>query len=554
MTKFEDLGLSEQMLEAIDVLGYDEPTPIQQKAIPLALEGCDLIAGAQTGTGKTAAFCLPCLDKLPHAKKHCGPLMLVVTPTRELADQISAVCAQITSVTKHRVTTVVGGVSYNPQREALKRGTDVLIATPGRLEDLIGQNAAHLDQVQMVVLDEADRMLDMGFLPAIKRIMAECTSEHQTLLFSATIDKTVEKVAKEMLHNPEKVEVARRGETAQTIEQFIVRISHAAKPTALKAILDQHGAERVIVFARTRHRVDACSHRLRRAGYKTGVIHSDRSQSQRRRALNAFDKGEINVLVATDVLARGIDIDQVDYVVNFDLPTQPEDYVHRIGRTGRAGAKGFAVSLVNPEVESTLKDIQKLIKKEIPVMELPNLDLETAEAEAEARSMQLQARRSQDPEVEAVVKEMTKEKAKKRKKAQKNAEEAKPERSHKQTQGKNKHSANKAKASQQSNGSGAGSRTSNGKGPGRKGKGSNLDSGSTGRPSGARKATASKGRNDGTPRKKAHRGQEPLTRSQKRRRNNERRSKNANQSQSQIHTYTGSKNAPRPGRFSSGLR
>lgn len=541
MTKFEDLGLSEQMLEAIDVLGYDEPTPIQQKAIPLALEGCDLIAGAQTGTGKTAAFCLPCLDKLPHAKKHCGPLMLVVTPTRELADQISAVCAQITSVTKHRVTTVVGGVSYNPQREALKRGTDVLIATPGRLEDLISQNAAHLDQVQTVVLDEADRMLDMGFLPAIKRIVGECTSEHQTLLFSATIDKTVEKVAKEMLHSPEKVEVARRGETAQTIEQFIVRISHAAKPTALKAILDQHGAERVIVFARTRHRVDACSRRLRRAGYKTGVIHSDRSQSQRRRALNAFDKGEINVLVATDVLARGIDIDQVDYVVNFDLPTQPEDYVHRIGRTGRAGAKGFAVSLVNPEVESTLKDIQKLIKKEIPVMELPNLDLETAEAEAEARSMQLQARRSQDPEVEAAVKEITKEKVKKRKKAQKNTEEAKPERSHKQTQGKNKHSASKAKASQQSGGSGAGSRTSGKKNSSRKGKGSNFGGGNA-------------GGNSGVPRKKAHRGQEPLTRSQKRRRNNERRSKNANQSQSQIHTYTGSKNAPRPGRFSSGLR
>ncbi|MDO5334731.1 MAG: DEAD/DEAH box helicase, partial [Coriobacteriia bacterium] len=283
MTKFEDLGLSEQTLEAIDVLGYDKPTPIQQKAIPLALEGRDLIAGAQTGTGKTAAFCLPCLDRLPHAKKHCGPLMLVVTPTRELADQISDVCGKITKVTKHRVTTVVGGVSYNPQREALKRGTDVLIATPGRLEDLIGQGAAHLDQVQMVVLDEADRMLDMGFLPAIKRIVGECTGEHQTLLFSATIDKTVEKVAREMLNDPEKVEVARRGETAQTVEQSIVRISHAAKPSALLAILEEHGAGRVIVFARTRHRVDSCSRRLRRAGYKTGVIHSDRSQSQRRR-------------------------------------------------------------------------------------------------------------------------------------------------------------------------------------------------------------------------------------------------------------------------------
>ncbi len=526
MTDFKSLGLSAQTLKAIDLLGYEKPTPIQEKAIPAVLSGQDVIAGAQTGTGKTAAFCLPCLDKLPHMQKHCGPLMLIVTPTRELADQISEVCLQITKHSKHKVTTVVGGVSYTPQREALKRGTDILIATPGRLEDLINQDDARLDQVQVLVLDEADRMLDMGFLPAIKRIVGECTSEHQTLLFSATIDKQVENVAKTMLKDPQKIEVARRGETAQTIEQFIVRISHAAKPSALKAVLDEHGAHRVIVFARTRHRADACSRRLRRAGYKTGVIHSDRSQNQRRRALDAFDKGELNVLVATDVLARGIDIDQVDYVVNYDLPNQAEDYVHRIGRTGRAGAKGFAISLVNPEVEGDLKAIQKLIKRDIPEMELKTLDKESVEADAEARSMQLQARRSKDPEIQAVVKELAKEKSKRRKLEAKHSEEAKPERSKKKNNNRRK-SSKKTSTHSQSKGQ------SHTQAEQRNNRSSNEN------------ARNPQPRKSGT--KSSKNKRKPQTKNS---------AAKVKQPKSQIRTYTNQKDAsrPRPGRFSSGLR
>ena len=386
MTQFSELCLSPTMLEAIEDLGYTEPTPIQEQAIPLALGGRDIIAGAQTGTGKTAAFCLPCMDTLPHAPKHGGPLMLVITPTRELADQIEEVCTRIARHTKHKITKVVGGVSYNPQRNALERGTDILIATPGRLEDLMGQGVAKLEQVQVVVLDEADRMLDMGFLPSIDRIVDECTGEHQTLLFSATIDENVTEVARRMLRDPEQIEVARRGDTAATIEQYIVRIAHAAKPEALKAILEQYGSRRVIVFARTRHRADTCARKLKRFGYKVDTIHSDRSQAQRRKALAAFDKGEVNVLVATDVLARGIDIDQVDYVVNYDMPTQPEDYVHRIGRTGRAGADGLAISLVSPDNRSILRDVQRLIDMQLPELELENLDVETAEQMAKVKA------------------------------------------------------------------------------------------------------------------------------------------------------------------------
>ena len=412
MADFASLGLSPKVLEAVRQMGYDAPTPVQEKTIPLVLEGRDVIAGAQTGTGKTAAFCLPCLDKLKRGGKNCGPFMLVVTPTRELADQIGAVCNQITRLTKHKVTTVVGGVSYNPQREALKRGTDILIATPGRLEDLMGQDAAHLDQVSILVLDEADRMLDMGFLPSVKRIVKACTAPHQTLLFSATIDDEVRKISKAMLHDPAMVEIAKKGETAATVEQYLVRISHAAKPSALKALLAERGAERVIVFARTRHRADSCARRINRMGFAAEALHSDKSQNQRRRALEGFAQGKVKVLVATDVLARGIDVDQVDYVVNYDIPTQPEDYVHRIGRTGRAGQAGFAVTLVSPENQKELDDIQALIKREIPEIKLADFDVQAAESEAQARSLQLQARRLKDPEVAAVVKDLTKQKRK----------------------------------------------------------------------------------------------------------------------------------------------
>ncbi|MDO4501643.1 MAG: DEAD/DEAH box helicase [Coriobacteriia bacterium] len=454
MSNFDSLGLSARALEAVSHLGYTEATEIQERAIPLVLEGHDIIAAAKTGTGKTAAFSLPCMDMLdpapknkkkPEAKKGeahgrnrsrrgqkqrqganrptaedgRAPRMLVITPTRELANQICQVCETVAASTGHQVLCVVGGLSYGPQISELQRGVDVLIATPGRLVDLIGQDAVDLSLVQTLILDEADRMLDMGFLPSVMQIIDKTPEPgiRQTLLFSATIDDAVRKMSHKILKDPKSVEVAHRGETADGIDQYLIRISHAAKPSLLKAVLEQQGGSRIIVFARTRHRADACARRIRKMGLKVEAIHSDRTQNQRQRALDGFAKGRVNVLVATDVLARGIDVSGVDYVVNYDLPTQPEDYVHRIGRTGRAGAKGLAISFVSPETESFLTQIEKLIKQDIPTMEVPGFDKAAAEADAADRSLQLQARRSKDPEVEAVAKELA-EKRRKKSKAQ----------------------------------------------------------------------------------------------------------------------------------------
>ncbi|HIY84099.1 MAG TPA: DEAD/DEAH box helicase [Candidatus Rubneribacter avistercoris] len=412
MLQFNELGLSDQALQAVARLGYEAPTPIQEQAIPLALEGRDLIAAAKTGTGKTAAFSLPSLDRLGHAKGGQGPLMLVVTPTRELAQQIGEVCESIATSTHHRILTVVGGLSYGPQINRLKRGVDVLIATPGRLVDLMEQKAARLADVEVLVLDEADRMLDMGFWPAMKKIVGATPASRQTLLFSATIDRSVQNSVGTLLSDPAVVEIAHKGETADTVEQFIIRTPQTVKPALLKAVLAEKGAERVIVFARTRSRADATCRRLKRAGYAAEAIHSDRSQNQRRRALDNFAAGKTGVIVATDVLARGIDVEEVDYVVNYDLPTQPEDYVHRIGRTGRAGAAGFAVSFVSPETEDALRDIEKLIKRTIPEMELPSFDAKAAAEEAASKSQRADARR--DPDIRQAVKEQA---ARERKKA-----------------------------------------------------------------------------------------------------------------------------------------
>ena len=415
MTSFSELGLSETVLAAVNYMGYYEPTPVQEQAIPLVLKGRDIVAAAQTGTGKTAAFTLPSMDKLGHAKGGMGPLMLVVTPTRELATQIGEVASQVAEVTHHRITTVVGGLSYKPQIANLKRGTDILIATPGRLIDLMNQNAVRLADVQVLVLDEADRMLDMGFLPSVKKIVAATPHTRQTLLFSATIDKSIMKIAGSMLRNPETVEIARKGDVAATVDQYIMRIPHSIKPTLLKAVLEEKGADRVIVFARTRSRADTACRKLRRAGYSVAAIHSNRSQNQRRRALEQFAAGEVNIITATDVLARGIDVDQVDYVVNYDAPEQAEDYIHRIGRTGRAGQRGFAVTFVTPETEGELRAIEKLVKMQIPEMKLENFDLAAAEAEAAEASINAQSHR--DPEVNRVKRELAN-------KAQKKAEAA----------------------------------------------------------------------------------------------------------------------------------
>ena len=411
MTKnFNELGLSEKTLAAIDRLGYDMPTPVQEQAIPIALSGKDIIAAAKTGTGKTAAFSLPSLDRLGHAKKGQEPLMLVVTPTRELATQIGEVCEIIAKTTNHRIATVVGGVSYMPQINRLKKGVDVLIATPGRLIDLMEQEAVKLSKVNILVLDEADRMLDMGFWPSIKKIVAQIPSKRQTMLFSATIDRSIVENSGAMLTEPVYVEIAHRGETADTVDQYVIPVSPAAKSELLKAVLEDKGWEKVIVFARTRSRADSNARRLKKAGYTAEAIHSDRSQAQRKKALDNFVKGKTNILVATDVLARGIDINEVNYVVNFDLPNQPEDYIHRIGRTGRAGERGFSISFVSPEQKPWLKDIEKLIKKQIPVMEIEGFDPTSAEEKAAERATRYAAKK--DPEIAAAAKEVSKRKKK----------------------------------------------------------------------------------------------------------------------------------------------
>ena len=387
MSNFADLGLSSSALAAVERLGYEQPTPVQEQAIPLVLEGRDLIAAASTGTGKTAAFLLPTLSTLPRGTRgKRAPRVLVVSPTRELAQQIARTCMQIARKTGHFVTTVFGGTPYGPQINEIRRGTDVLIATPGRLNDLMERDVVDLGSIEVLVLDEADRMLDMGFLPAVTTIVDATPAERQTLLFSATIDRSIEKNLGSLLNDPAIVEIARNGETAKTVEQFMMPIKNFDKPELLRAVLEEKGSERVIVFARTKFRTEECAEELRNAGYSAESIHSDKSQGQRRRALENFRRGKTSILVATDVLARGIDVPDVDHVINFDLPDMPEDYVHRIGRTGRAGEQGYAISFVTRESRRTLAEIEKLIGKEIPLMELETYELDLSLLKKPARS------------------------------------------------------------------------------------------------------------------------------------------------------------------------
>ncbi len=370
MSAFSELGLSEKSLAAIKDLGYIKPTPVQERSIPLVLKGRDVIAAAKTGTGKTAAFALPVLDTLPHRTGgESGPFMLVLSPTRELANQIGETCMPIGKHTGHFVAMFVGGVKYDPQIKKLERGIDVAIATPGRLIDLMERGAIDLSAVRVLVIDEADRMLDMGFWPQVERIVEATPSEHQTLLFSATIDRSQDKIMFSLLSDPEIVAISNRGDTADKVDQYLIHTTRRQKPELLNALIKEKGGFRVIVFTRTKGGADNAAKRLKRIGIPTEAIHADRSQAQRTRALENFRIGKTNVLVATDVLARGIDVSEVDYVVNYDLPMMPEDYVHRIGRTGRAGATGIAFSLSTPETKGQLKSIQRFIGKTIDVME-----------------------------------------------------------------------------------------------------------------------------------------------------------------------------------------
>ncbi|SDC29959.1 DEAD/DEAH box helicase [Parafannyhessea umbonata] len=363
---FDQLGLSREVLDAVAEMGHTQPTPVQAQAIPLVLAGRDVLAAAQTGTGKTEAFLLPTLSRLGHAGAGKGPLMLVITPTRELAQQIDDVARTICAHTGHRTVTLVGGVAYEPQYQALARGCDVLVATPGRLQDLLDSGHASLDRVDVLVLDEADRMLDMGFLPAVKKIVARTPSERQTLLFSATLDDDAVASTRSLVRDPAHVKIARKGTPAQTIEQFSLGVSPEAKHAVLAEVLRREGAERVIVFTRGKHRADAICRKLRKAGFACAPIHGNRTQRQRENALRSFREGAVDVLVATDVLARGIDIPDVRYVVNFDVPGDAEDYIHRIGRTGRAGESGWALTFVTEDDYLELRDAEALMGKVVP--------------------------------------------------------------------------------------------------------------------------------------------------------------------------------------------
>ena len=374
-TSFAELGLNEQILAGVDALGFSTPTPVQAGAIPEVLAGRDVVASAQTGTGKTAAFALPTLQRIAD-KSGRGPHALVVTPTRELAAQIDDVVKVVCQKTGQRAVIVMGGAKFDKQIAALEKGCDLLVATPGRLLDLMEHNHVSLASVEVLVLDEADRMLDMGFWPSVRRIMHALPEQHQTLLFSATIPPSIKSTIDAMLHEPAVVEISRVGETADTVEEHLCPVTQAQKPELLRALLDTGGAsgerlERVLVFCRTKHRVDDVSAMLKNAQVKVDVMHADRPQQARARALERFREGKVQVLVATDVMSRGIDVAGVDAVVNFDVPMDPEDYVHRIGRTGRAGATGHAYTFVAPDEISPLREIEYFTKKLVPVWDLP---------------------------------------------------------------------------------------------------------------------------------------------------------------------------------------
>ena len=407
---FAELGLNEQILAGVATLGFSAPTPVQAAAIPAVLAGKDVVASAQTGTGKTAAFMLPTLQRIAvekpgevekpdakernaadqhtataghntkrgsakrnDAKRNTYPRALIITPTRELAAQIDDVAKSVCASTGQQAVIVTGGARYKHQITALQKGCDVLVATPGRLIDLLDKKHTSLENIQVLVLDEADRMLDMGFWPSVRRIMEQLPKAHQTLLFSATLPASITSTIDALLKDPERIEIARTGQTAATIEQHLCSVTQGQKPQLLKALIDSFdpAPERVLVFCRTKSRVDSIYKNLKAAGLKVDVMHADRPQKARARALERFRSGAIQVLVATDVMSRGIDIQGIDAVINFDVPLDPEDYVHRIGRTGRAGAAGQAYTFMGPDEVTPLREIEYFTKALIPSWDLP---------------------------------------------------------------------------------------------------------------------------------------------------------------------------------------
>ncbi|HYW69494.1 MAG TPA: DEAD/DEAH box helicase [Pyrinomonadaceae bacterium] len=358
---FSQLGLAPAQLHACKSLGYETPTPIQTKAIPIILNGQDLIGCAETGTGKTAAFLLPIIQQTSERSRP-GVRALVLAPTRELAVQIQANYSELNSVKSNRSVIVMGGANIRSQIAELRRGASVVIATPGRLLDLIERGAVNLSTLETLVLDEADRMLDMGFLPAIRRILAVLPSNRQTLLFSATMSSDIEQLARSTMKQPKLVEISRRGSAAGTVEQTAYLVALESKTALLLALLEKESLEfqRVLIFTRTRRGAERISHILKARDHSVNRIHADRTQGQRETALREFRDGHARILVATDIAARGLDIDDISHVINYDVPAAPEDYVHRVGRTGRAGNTGQAITIVAPVDELSMRAIERL--------------------------------------------------------------------------------------------------------------------------------------------------------------------------------------------------
>jgi len=370
---FTNLGLSEPLLKAVKEQGYDTPTPIQEKAIPIVIEGKDVLAAAQTGTGKTAGFTLPLLERLSQKQPHMHKKQiraLVLTPTRELAAQVSQSITDYGKYTPYRATVIFGGVGINPQLATLRKGVDIVIATPGRLLDIAGQGGIDFSKLECLILDEADRMLDMGFIHDIKKLMKLMPQNRQTLLFSATFSPEIKKLASGLLKNPVLVEVARQNKTADQISQVVHFVDKGRKRELLSQLIKAKDWKQVLVFTRTKHGANKLTQQLEEYGISAAAIHGNKSQGARTKALASFKANEIRVLVATDIAARGIDIDLLPHVVNYELPNVPEDYVHRIGRTGRAGQSGEAVSLVCVDEHQLLKDIEKFTKSEIAKVDI----------------------------------------------------------------------------------------------------------------------------------------------------------------------------------------